>query len=102
MYIVLFADRASNLTSNLPAMPIIFSLLGDIYTAKERAIVSSLVSLSIGLGIAAGQLLAGLVGPTYGWRVPFVIVSVPAIILTIISWWVIEEPERVRLPPMPR
>ena len=46
------------------------------------------------VGITVGQLVAGFAGPAYGWRMPFVIVSLPAVLLTLISWWVIKEPER--------
>lgn len=75
-------------------MPIIYSILGDIFTARERAMVSALVSLSLGIGVTLGQLLAGFVGPAHGWRWPFVIVAVPAILTAVLSLAVIEEPER--------
>ena len=76
------------------AMPIIYSMLGDIFTARERSMVSALISLSLGVGVTLGQLLAGFVGSAYGWRLPFAIVALPAILTALLSLVIIEEPER--------
>lgn len=61
------------------ALPVVFSLLGDLYDPSARVGVSSIVQLSTGVGLAFGQGIAGFVGPAVGWRWPFVIVSVPAV-----------------------
>ena len=45
-----------------PALPVVFSLLGDLYDPSRRAGVSSIVQLSTGIGLAAGQGIAGFVG----------------------------------------
>ncbi len=37
------------------------------------------LQLATGIGLACGQGIAGFVGPAWGWRWPFVIVSVPAV-----------------------
>jgi MFS family permease len=44
------------------ALPVVFSLLGDLYDPSRRAGVSSIVQLSTGIGLAAGQGIAGFVG----------------------------------------
>lgn len=44
------------------ALPIVFSLLGDLYDTSSRAGVSSIVQLSTGIGLAVGQGIAGFVG----------------------------------------
>lgn len=51
--------------SSAGALPIVFSLLGDLYDPSSRAGVSSIVQLSTGLGLAVGQGIAGFVGE--GW-----------------------------------
>lgn len=62
------------------ALPVVFSLLGDLYDPSARAGVSSIVQLSTGVGLAFGQGVAGFVGPVAGWRWPFVIVAVPSVL----------------------
>ena len=74
--------------------PIIFSLLGDLYPGKSRVYVSTLIGISLSSGIAAGQLLSGLVGPKYGWHLPFLLVSIPALICALLVFTTVEEPRR--------
>ncbi|KAL4426059.1 hypothetical protein ABPG77_007855 [Micractinium sp. CCAP 211/92] len=76
------------------ALPIVFSLLGDLYDTSSRAGVSSIVQLSTGIGLAVGQGIAGFVGPALGWRWPFVIVSIPSCLVAAIMLWVCQEPAR--------
>jgi MFS family permease len=44
------------------ALPVVFSLLGDLYEPSQRAAVSGVVQLSTGMGLALGQGIAGFVG----------------------------------------
>ena len=48
------------------ALPVVFSLLGDLYDPSLRAGVSSIVQLSTGVGLAVGQGIAGFAGEA-GW-----------------------------------
>ncbi|PRW58958.1 MFS family transporter: sugar [Chlorella sorokiniana] len=76
------------------ALPVVFSLLGDLYDTSRRAGVSSMVQLATGIGLAAGQGIAGFVGPAWGWRWPFVIVSVPAVAAATFMLYTCHEPKR--------
>ena len=76
------------------AFPLVFSLLSDIYGPKHRAVVSSFVQISTGVGLAAGQGVSGIVGPVLGWRWPFVLVAVPAIVLAVLMMFLTKEPIR--------
>lgn len=75
-------------------LPLIFSLLSDMYVHRHRSVVSAVVQVAVGAGIAAGQGVAGYVGPTLGWRWPFVIVAVPAIVSALLMYSTTQEPER--------
>jgi MFS family permease len=74
--------------------PIIFSILGDLFPGNYRVYVSTLVGISMSSGIAGGQLLAGVVGPVYGWRLPFLLVSIPAILCANLVMMTVKEPGR--------
>ncbi len=75
-------------------IPLTYSLIGDYFSRSSRAAASAVVSLAQGLGIAVGQLLAGFIGPEYGWRLPFIIVALPNIFLIALFWLTVKEPPR--------
>ena len=50
--------------------------------------------IATGAGIAIGQIMAGTVGPTYGWRLPFLLAAAPAILLAGILYATVKEPRR--------
>ena len=52
------------------------------------------LGLAEGLGIAIGQLIAGFIGPEYGWRLPFIIIALPNFVLVVVYWLTIKEPPR--------
>jgi len=96
-YAQLYVCRAVTGFSIGGALPLIYSILGDWFAADERHSVSAVVGVGTGIGIAVGQGLAGFLGPTYGWRLPFLIVSIPAILCAILVWCTVPEPERGRM-----
>lgn len=61
---------------------------------KDRHIVSALVSGGLGAGISIGQAVAGYMGPVFGWRLPFLVVSVPALICAFLVYFTVKDPER--------
>lgn len=76
------------------AIPLIYSLLGDLFPAERRSAAAGTLGLITGLGMAGGQLLAGAIGPEMGWKLPFIIVAVPNFILVFFFWIFSEEPVR--------
>ncbi len=75
-------------------IPLTYSLLGDYYAPKERIKVVTLIGFASGLGVAVGQLASGMLGETFGWRLPFIIFAVPNFILAIIFFITTKDPER--------
>ncbi len=59
------------------ALPLTFSLVGDYFPHRQRAAAAGFLGLAMGVGIAIGQMMAGMIGPTLGWRLPFIIVATP-------------------------
>lgn len=82
-------------------LPLIYSMVGDLVSEKERSTASAWTGLAEGVGTAAGMFLAGnlantsvrLLGAT-GWRLPFVIVALPNFLLVPIFWLTCREPTR--------
>ena len=65
-------------------IPITYSLLADYFPSNMRSAATGYLGLVVGLGIGGGQLLAGLTGPEYGWKISFIIVSVPNFIFLLL------------------
>lgn len=93
-YWQLFALRALTGIALGGALPLVFSLLSDMYPPSERNRVSALVGAAMSLGTLLGQLMAGAVGPDYGWRLPFVIVSIPSCLIALLFLFTATEPVR--------
>jgi MFS family permease len=78
------------------SVPVAFSFLGDLFAVQERNAASSGLTAMMGLGIIAGQVYAGVVGPAspYGWQQAFYVSSAISIVLAILCMLYVQEPER--------
>jgi len=76
------------------AVPVIFSVLSDLFPDKHRIKINTLVGVSMSAGVSCGQLLAGTIGPTLGWRMPFLLVSLPAFVCVIVIQLTVRDPKR--------
>lgn len=72
----LYVCRAITGLSLGGALPLMYSVLGDWFRAEDRHVVSAIVGMGTGIGIALGQGVAGFIGPTFGWRLPFLLSEV--------------------------
>ncbi|MAZ60650.1 MAG: MFS transporter [Candidatus Marinimicrobia bacterium] len=75
-------------------IPITYSLLADYFPSNMRSAATGYLGLVVGLGIGGGQLLAGITGPEYGWKISFIIVSVPNFIFLLLYAIFATEPKR--------
>jgi len=82
-------------------VPLIYSIIGDLVSERERATAAAWIGLGEGLGLAGGMGLAGylaeskltLLGAT-GWRLPFVLAALPNFFIAVIFWFTCREPAR--------
>jgi multidrug resistance protein len=83
--------------------PIVLTLLGDLFTLKERARVQGLFSAVWGLSSVAGPIIGGYLteSPSFGWRWVF-LVSVPfaALAIAMLAWYVKEPAINRRVAPI--
>ena len=75
-------------------IPLTYSMLGDYYSSHERIKVVTLIGLASGLGIAIGQLTSGMLGDSFGWRLPFILFALPNFIFATIFFITVKEPVR--------
>lgn len=95
-YTGLYVTRALTGFSVGGALPLLSSVLGDWYKPEERSAVMASVGIGTGIGIAMGQGIAGYLGPLYGWRLPFLCVSLPAIFVALLLMTTVVDPVRGR------
>lgn len=93
-YWQLFALRALTGVAVGGCLPLLFSLCGDLFASHERSYVASFLTIATGAGVALGQVVAGTVGPAYGWRLPFILTSAPAVALATAMVLFVDEPKR--------
>ncbi len=70
------------------------SIVSDIFPPERRASALSFYSTGVNLGILFGFLFGGWLNVYFGWRVAFLVVGVPGIILAIIVRMTVHEPVR--------
>lgn len=72
----------------------IHSLISDYFPEEKRAKAMAILAMGIPLGAGLSFLLGGWLLQTYGWRVAFVAMGVPGIVLAVIVKLVVREPIR--------
>lgn len=78
------------------SFPVLFSLSADLFPASQRMLVSTSISAATNVGAAVGGMMAGIIGPRLGWRLPFRFVACPALICAILVRIFISDPRTVR------
>ncbi|MFN4189920.1 MAG: MFS transporter [Pseudothermotoga sp.] len=76
------------------SFPIVYSLVGDMFDEVNRGKVVAILASAMSIGGILGMIVGGFVGPTFGWRIPFILVSLPNILLALIAMFVLKEPKR--------
>ena len=70
------------------------SIISDIFPPERRAGALSFYSMGINFGFLLGFLLGGWLYEFFNWRVAFVVVGVPGIVIALIVRFTIAEPVR--------
>lgn len=69
-----------------------FSLLADYFNRGERPRAMSIFGLGACLSLVFGYLLSGWLNELYGWRIMFVLLGLPGVVLAALTWLTIKEP----------
>jgi MFS transporter, Spinster family, sphingosine-1-phosphate transporter len=68
------------------------TFVADMFPEDKRGRVMGIFYLAIPVGTALGYLLGGVMGPKYGWRVPFYAGAAPGVLLAFLLFF-IPEPQ---------
>jgi predicted MFS family arabinose efflux permease len=74
--------------------PAAHSLITDSVAPERRSSAIAFYGLGIPIGSLLGMIVGGLLNDAFGWRVAFMAVGVPGILLAVILPWLLREPRR--------
>lgn len=70
------------------------SIVSDIFPPEKRASALAFYSTGVNLGILFGFLFGGWLNEYFGWRVAFMVVGIPGVLLAILVRTTVREPIR--------
>ena len=70
------------------------SLISDYFAPEKRAMALSIFALGVPIGVMFGFLVGGWMEEYFGWRMAFLVVGLPGILLAIIVRLTLREPPR--------
>ncbi len=70
------------------------SIVSDIFPVEQRASALGIYSTGVNIGILFGFLLGGWLNEFFGWRVAFMVVGIPGLIISLLVRFTIAEPIR--------
>ena len=76
------------------AGPASHSLIGDYFRKPDRPTAIGLFSLGVPFGIFLGLWISGQLVDAIGWRWTFVALGSPGLVLALLAWLTIREPQR--------
>ncbi|MCB2045091.1 MAG: MFS transporter [Novosphingobium sp.] len=74
--------------------PPVVSMIADRFVPEKRATVFSLIAVGVSVGGAIGVLGGGWIAQHFGWRMAFVVMGAPGLVLALLLWLTIAEPAR--------
>lgn len=93
-FVQLALARVGVASGEAGAYPASQSMLADLYKASQRGTVIGVLQGAQSLGIALGLIAAGWLSQHFGWRVAFISVGLPGIVLAVVLWLTVAEPPR--------
>tara|TARA_B110000444_G_scaffold224709_1_gene228094 strand:- start:279 stop:1154 length:876 start_codon:yes stop_codon:yes gene_type:complete len=74
-------------------------MISDYFPPRQRARALAVYAAGIHIGIMFGYLAAGWIGEYFGWRMAFIIVGLPGLVLALVVRMTIQEPPRTNVAP---
>ena len=72
--------------------PCSHALVSDMFPARQRGFAMSLLTTSIPIAQLLAPIIGGYVAMTWGWRVAFVVVGLPGVVLAALIFFTMKEP----------
>jgi MFS family permease len=93
-YMSLFTSRAMTAVGEAGGSPPSHSLISDYFPLSRRATALAIYAMSVPIGTSIGNLASGWFNVWYGWRMTFVLVGLPGLVVALLVWLTVKEPPR--------
>ena len=70
------------------------SVISDYFPAGKRASAISIHLTAIPIGTVLAAMIGGVVADHYGWRMAFMVLGAPGVLIALICWLTVREPPR--------
>jgi predicted MFS family arabinose efflux permease len=70
------------------------SVISDYFPASKRASAIAIHLTAIPIGTIAASIVGAFVADLYGWRMAFIAVGAPGVLVALICWLTVKEPPR--------
>jgi MFS family permease len=95
-FIQLLLIRVGVAVGEAGCLPPSHSLIADYFNRAERPRAVAIYMLGGPLGLLIGYLPAGWLNELYGWRITFMALGAPGVLLAALAWFTLREPRRER------
>ena len=70
------------------------SIIADLFPREQRATALAIYALGVPLGLVVGLFIGGSISQAYGWRMAFVALGAPGLLLALLVVFTLREPRR--------
>ncbi len=74
--------------------PAAMSMVSDFHGKRTRSRAMGINQTGVYIGTIGGTCIAGLIGQSVGWRIPFVLFGALGVVLALVLWKFLVEPDR--------
>ncbi len=93
-YFQLLLSRVAVGAGEAGATPTAHSVIGDYFPADKRASAISVFVLGLPFGVLLGSFVGGQIGQHFGWRIAFIAVGLPGLLIALLMKLTVKEPTR--------
>lgn len=91
---VLFFFRVGVSVGEAGCTPPSQSLMADYYSPKTRSTAASVYALGVPIGTMLAAIFGGIIADQLSWRVAFIVVGLPGVLVAILVKMTVKEPPR--------
>ena len=77
--------------------PTAHSMISDYFPPERRATALSVYAMGVYIGIMFGYIAAGWLGEHLGWRLTFMVVGAPGLLIALLLYLTVDEPARTTI-----
>jgi MFS family permease len=93
-YWSLLFGRAFTAIGEAGGTPPSHALIADYFAPSKRATALAAYAMAVPIGMAVGNYGSGWFNEWYGWRMAFVLLGLPGLLVALLIWLTVKEPPR--------